>query len=261
MCRFVAFLGAQPLLLRTLLEDAPHSLIKQSHSAKETESGINADGFGVGWYDRGVDDEPAIYRSVLPAWNDENLINISSKVKSACFLGHIRESTYGVVSNGNCHPFSHEHMLFAHNGTIFNFEKIKKDLLCSLSQQFFNQVRGQTDSEHFFLQMLDNFKNGSMLDAFISTVQRVNNLLLEQQVKPDYRLNTVFTNGKEMMATRYIASDRHSPHSLYYAEMYSGVVVASEKLTDEVSQWIEVPANSALFVNEGLEISIQPIEV
>ncbi len=258
MCRFVAFLGKKPLLIRALLEDAPHSLIKQSHSAKETESGINADGFGVGWYDQAIDDVPAIYRSVLPAWNDENLINICSKVQSTCFLGHIRESTYGVVSNGNCHPFSHEHMLFAHNGTIFNFNKIKKDLLCSLDQRFFDQVRGQTDSEHFFLRMLDGFQEGKMLNSFESAVQQVNALLLQHQVKPDYRLNTVLTNGKELMATRYIASDRHSPHSLYYSKMYSGVIVASEKLTDE-DEWIEVPTNSALFVDQGLDISIQPI--
>jgi glutamine amidotransferase len=268
MCRFVAYLGEKPLLLKTVLEDSAHSLITQSHSSKETESGVNADGFGVGWYDREIDDNPAVFRSVLPAWNDDNLINICSKVKSSCFIGHIRESTVGVIGNSNCHPFAHEQMLFAHNGTIRHFAKIKRDLINCLDELLFDQLRGQTDSEHFFLLWLTLlYRAGgeisceSMVPAMLDSIRTLNDLLLNRKLEPDYRLNTVLTTGKELLATRYISSENLKPHSLYYARLYSGVIVASEKLTDEVSHWDEVPSNHALLINSDLEISLKPLDL
>lgn len=267
MCRFVAFIGNQPLILKSLLQDAPHSLITQSHSSKETLSGVNADGFGVGWYDLTIDDKPGIFRSVLPAWNDENLINISSKVKSNCFIGHIRESTIGAIGNSNCHPFSHEHMLFAHNGTIEDFEKIKRDLINSLDQPLFDQLSGQTDSEHFFLLWLSIlYQNGdgtscqSMTRAMEEALRKINSLLVSRDLELDYRINSVLTTGREMLVTRYIASEKKKPHSLYYARLYHGVVVASERLTDELDVWTEVPHNSALAIDRDLNISTSALE-
>lgn len=266
MCRFVAFIGSQPLLLKTLLRDAPHSLITQSHSSKETLSGVNADGFGVGWYDLTIDQNPALFRSVLPAWNDVNLINISSKVKSTCFVGHIRESTIGAVGNSNCHPFSHGHMLFAHNGTIVHFEKIKRDLINCLDQPFFDQLSGQTDSEHFFLLWLSIlYQNGegiscaSMTRAMEEALRKLNSLLVGRDLELDYRINSVLTTGNEMIVTRYVSTEKNKPHSLYYAKMHQGVVVASERLTDEKEIWTEVPHNSALAIDREFNITSRPL--
>ena len=262
MCRFVAYIGNRPLLIKTLLQDTPHSLITQSHSSKETISGVNADGFGVGWYDLSIDEHPAIFRSVLPAWNDENLINIASKVKSTCFIGHIRESTIGAVGNSNCHPFSHERMLFAHNGTIEHFGKIKRDLINCLDQLLYDQLNGQTDSEHFFLLWLSIlYQNGegvtcqSMTQAMEEALRKLNALLSARDLEQEYRINSVLTTGKEMLVTRFIASEKGKPHSLYYSCMDDGVVVASERLTDELETWTEVPNNYALQIDQELNIS------
>lgn len=267
MCRFVAFFGKEPLILKALLQDPPHSLIAQSHSAKETHSGVNADGFGVGWYDLTIDDNPGIFRSVLPAWNDENLINIASKVKSTCFIAHIRESTIGAIGNSNCHPFAHEQMLFAHNGTIRHFEKIKRDLMNCLDQPLFDQLSGQTDSEHFFLLWLNTlYQNGdeiscsSMTRAMEEALRKINALLASRDLELDYRINSVLTTGKEMLVTRYIASKENKPHSLYYSRMHQGVVVASERLTDGLDVWTEVPHNSVLEIDKDLNISTNSLD-
>jgi predicted glutamine amidotransferase len=58
-----------------------------------------------------------------------------------------------------------------------------------------------------------------------------------------------------MLVTRFIASEKGKPHSLYYSRMDDGVVVASERLTDELETWTEVPNNHALQIDQELNIS------
>src|SRR4051794_13146076 len=70
VCRWLAYSGA-PVVLEDLLYRPAHSLIDQSlHSELGAET-TNGDGFGVGWYD--ATDEPGVFRSIEPAWNDANL--------------------------------------------------------------------------------------------------------------------------------------------------------------------------------------------
>ncbi len=49
MCRFAAYLG-EPLLINEVISKPKDSLIKQSSAALESDVTINADGFGIGWY-------------------------------------------------------------------------------------------------------------------------------------------------------------------------------------------------------------------
>ena len=70
MCRWLAYYG-DPIPLELLLFKRQHSLIDQSLHSRLGATTTNGDGFGVGWY--GAGDEPGLYRSVHPAWNDRNL--------------------------------------------------------------------------------------------------------------------------------------------------------------------------------------------
>jgi len=72
MCRFMAYHGP-PIPLDELLYQPDHSIIQQSIDAQEREEPLNGDGWGVGWYDPSLSPEPAVYREVRPAWNDENM--------------------------------------------------------------------------------------------------------------------------------------------------------------------------------------------
>ena len=265
MCRFVAFKGSERIVLNKLLSDYPNSLISQSRLAKETKSGLNADGFGVGWYDREIDDEPAVFKSIQPAWNDDNLINISSKVRSDCFIGHVRASTVGDVSIANCHPFTYKQFLFAHNGTINHFDEIKKDLLLLLDQEHFTKIKGQTDSEHFFFLVCDIIEKElwpinpiSLAKGLAYGIEEINQLLDNHNIEHDYRINAVLTDGKVMAAIRYTSNKNISPLSLYYSKKDS-VVIASECLTEAQEDWEEIPLNSILTVDEVSKVSIKPI--
>ncbi len=59
MCRHLAYLGP-PVTLDTLVMSQPWSLRRQSFEPRfQTHGRINADGFGIGWYDFERRREPA----------------------------------------------------------------------------------------------------------------------------------------------------------------------------------------------------------
>lgn len=122
MCRWAAYLGA-PIFMEEVVVQPGHSLIQQSQEAEEAKTAINADGFGVAWYDHRP--EPGLYRDVLPAWSDPNLRAIAHQVKSRLFLAHVRASTGSATSRNNCHPFAHKQWSFMHNGQIGGFEQFR----------------------------------------------------------------------------------------------------------------------------------------
>lgn len=280
MCRFVAYMGKEALLLNALLSKPENSLINQSRQAREGHIGVNADGFGVAWYseNRALDPTPGVFKSIRPAWNDSNLQHLAAKVSASCFLGHVRASTVGDVELNNCHPFVHERYAFVHNGTIRGFDHIKRRLLNTLDDELMNRIRGNTDTEHLFfamMQYLQDHPNRSMLDAVKSTFDQVVDWQQNQDEEQFSRLNIALTDGEQLFATRYVSKGQ-APLSLYYAVGASvkqspvghllcggkkpgAVIVASEPLTDYVEDWYEVPENHFLWVDSALNLSIQAL--
>jgi glutamine amidotransferase len=82
MCRFTLYLGPS-IPLRGFLFESEHSLVEQSSHSLEREEPINGDGFGIGWYAPELAAEPAVFRSITPAWNNRNLLSLSRVVSSS----------------------------------------------------------------------------------------------------------------------------------------------------------------------------------
>lgn len=283
MCRFVAYLGEEPMVLSQLLSQPANSLIDQSKHAKETASGLNADGFGIGWYNHRIDAVPGLFKSIQPAWNDQNLKHVASKIYATCFMGHVRASTIGDVTLSNCHPFSYHDFLFVHNGTIREFNKVKRQLQDSLSEEVFESIKGQTDSEHFFALLMDKLHAQavhedplhSLVEAMLSALKDIK--LMQEQLphQPFTRLNTALTDGKRMLVTRYVSDMSERSLSLYYSLINhslddlldnrdnsndkKAIVIASEPLTDIYEEWQEIPVNHMLLVDQQLQVKLEPI--
>lgn len=271
MCRLVSYLGEKAILLDKVLSTPDNSLIKQSKSARLGPHFVNADGVGIGWYNLDIDNKPALFKSTQPAWNNHNLQDLAAKVKSSCFVGHVRASTVGDVIESNCHPFRHENYLFAHNGTIADFNLIRKKILSLLSESAFSLIKGQTDSETFFALVvnymdpkLDFIIRAKM--AISKAIDTVNRLKAEVNCKEDTKLNTILTDGNQVIATKYTSTPSDEALTLYYA--ISGItddlnnkycLIASEPLTDCISEWHEVPDNSFLSINRAFDIEISSI--
>jgi len=275
MCRFVAYLGKKPLLLNEVLGDPENSLISQSKHAKDGTLGLNADGFGLGWYNHEIDNIPGVFKSIQPAWSDLNLQNIVAKVRSTCFIGHVRSATMGDVNIFNSHPFAYNKFLFAHNGTIHEFDRIKRQLLSILSDEMFSIIRGQTDSEYLFALLMENFYRKKVTPSLhdISEIieTSIQQLIIMQNklTKGAFsKINSVLTDGKKLIATRYVSDRIHPSLSLYYAikktveddsEHMESIIVSSEPLTDCKNKWIEIPENHMLLVDETLNFNLKPI--
>lgn len=282
MCRFLCYMGPE-ILLSDLLYSSKNSLILQSYNAKERKEPLNGDGFGVGWYTHQIRPTPCVFRSLTPAWNNQNLKRLSEHVKSSCFFAHVRAASPDIsVCEMNCHPFQNGKYLWMHNGTIEGFWQIKRRLRRSLPDHLYNNIEGTTDSEHAFavflnlLGDLDREQSASELgQTLVTTVAHLERWTAEtNSAKPSY-YNFAVTDGRSMAAIRYVSDPTIEPASLYYAagekyECASGVcqfvdcdsrvqavVIASERLSEDDGHWTRVAPNHLLTVTSDLEVNVE----
>ena len=69
---------------------------------------------------------------------------------------HVRRATVGSIDSFNSHPFRHGTWMFAHNGTIFDFEKLESRIMAELLPDFIPLIFGSTDSERYFFFLLSH---------------------------------------------------------------------------------------------------------
>ncbi|WP_192178107.1 class II glutamine amidotransferase [Mesorhizobium amorphae] len=252
MCRWAAYLG-EAVFLEDIVTAPCHSLIAQSHCAQEAKSPTNGDGFGLAWY--GDRPEPGLYRDILPAWSDPNLKSLCRQIKSGLFLAHVRASTGGATSRMNCHPFISGNWSFMHNGQIGGFEKIRRALENSLSDAVFDQREGTTDSELFFLLMIDEGLSADPQGAVSRATSRVIEASRRAGLEPALRLTAAFSDGQALYAVRY-ATDVHAP-TLYTSIFRNGGgrCIVSEPFDRDGGDWQAIPPSSFVTIgSDGMAI-------
>lgn len=264
MCRWLAYSGS-PIALETVLLEPEHSLIDQSLHSRMGAETTNGDGFGVGWY--GDDQRPGTYRSTNPAWNDQNLRELASHIKSGHFLAHIRASSGTAIQQTNCHPFRHDQWLWIHNGLIRNFAALKRDLMLAVDPSLFSSIEGSTDSELMFYLALSLGLN----DDPVSAVERMAGLIEETAerhgIADSLQMSVATTDGQRLWVFRY--STEHQSRSLYCStevrslrELYPDNeriasvsdetrLVVSEPLSELPGAWNEIPESHCGIVQAG----------
>jgi predicted glutamine amidotransferase len=247
MCRLLAYLG-EPIYLEHLVCTPRHSLVRQALRAEEARTVTNGDGFGVGWY--GEPTEPGLYREVMPAWSDENLLALCATVRSPLFFAHVRAATGGGIARQNCHPFRHGRWLFMHNGQIGGYARVRRALESRLPDTLYAARRGATDSELLFLLALARIATGVAPPAAMHQVlYLVQQEMHAQGVDEPLRCAAVLADGEQLYAFRH-ASDA-SPPTLYLGDSDQGRVVASEPLDGCPERWQALPPNSWLHLHRG----------
>ncbi|MDP7033863.1 MAG: class II glutamine amidotransferase [Planctomycetota bacterium] len=283
MCRFVAYLGPT-IRLDRLVTLPVHSLIHQSYESQERSEPLNGDGFGVGWYVPALDSVPATFRSITPAWNNPNLIDLARVTESPCIFAHIRAASPGLpVTETNCHPFRSESLLFMHNGSIPGFSEVRRKLLSGLSDRAFKGIVGTTDSEVLFALFRDRFAPSSggeslesMAEALRETISYTVEVVRRVGVDRACQLNLAVTDGVRAVVSRFSDRPQVSPNSLYlhagkryvYEEGRcrmleadideSTVLVSSERLSEDAG-WESVPENHLVLIPEDHQIEFRPI--
>ncbi len=283
MCRFVAYLG-KPIVIDEILTKPVNSLVNQSYDAEEMAKPLNGDGFGLGWYARDVRASPGLFRSITPAWNNENLLYNASVIKTSCMFAHVRAASVGAVSMQNCHPFHYKEYLLMHNGRFPDFKKIKREILAMLPDELFLWINGSTDSEHIFallLQQIQERYKGRKLTAddwlygFRNTFSILEVLKESKGIREPSTYNMMITDGSNIFGTRYSTDPDKASPTLYYSvgssfEVKEGVsrmlkegskgrqavMIVSEKLTEIEEDWKVIPPNHFISVSPDLNVRI-----
>jgi glutamine amidotransferase len=264
MCRWLAYSGT-PVLLERLLYTPEHSLIDQSLHARLGVETTNGDGFGVGWYGEG--DRPALFKSVEPAWNEQNLHELAGHVRSGLVFAHIRASTGTPIQWTNCHPFRHEGWLWMHNGAIAQFHDVKRELSLAVDPSLWPEIAGSTDSEVFFHLALTFGLEDDPPSAVARAVGFIEDVGRRQGIEHLIQMTVAATDGTTVWAFRY--SSVGTSRSLFYStrvdelrELYPDLeileqvddesrLVVSEPIRDLPGAWHEVPESSYGVVQPG----------
>ncbi|MDP1602569.1 MAG: class II glutamine amidotransferase [Legionella sp.] len=283
MCRLVAYLGSD-ILLEDVVVKPVNSIVMQSLHARESTIPTNGDGFGLGWYAPEINPFPALFVSIFPAWNDNNLLHLTAKIKSPCFFAHVRAASVGGINPYNCHPFIYKQWMLMHNGHIQDFVAVKRHLRRLLDDDIYNWIQGETDSEHLFALFLQLSKGKDLTNLAVvvevleATLYEIE-LLVKQYGKPGPSFyNICLTDGERMVASRYCTDKALQPESLHYlagqfvtseddyqhdrqSPIPECVMIASEKLTDFHGQWHLVPANHFLSVDNERRVKLYPVSI
>ena len=287
MCRFVSYIGP-PILADELLYRPKFSLVTaQTMNAGEMSVSVNGDGFGIGWYDPELDNDPCVFRSIKPAWGDQNLRNLAKKIHSPCIFAHVRAASPGLsIEEPNSHPFWCGQLMFMHNGVLGGYKEMRRKLLRQLKDTAYDAIQGSTDSEHLFGLFLNHIEDPfghvsceEMVYAMEKMYADLSDLMIEHNVRQHSYLNLVVTNGTCVVAVRYTTNPNVQPASLYYMHgreyhcrgetcvmeptygKPSAIVLASEPFTSRRSDWMKVERNAMMIVDETMRISFRNVEM
>ena len=210
MCRFALYMGPE-IRMGSLITEPTHSIIVQSYQSAEGKEPLNGDGFGVAWYPPDKGEAPAVFKSVSPAWNDQNLLSLSRVIHSHCILAHVRAASPGLpVTRLNCHPFAWKQFAFMHNGEIREFQTVKRQLWRELSDSSYAWMQGTTDSETIFALFVDIYSahkgessTEKMATAVLTTIESIESLLKSAGHTAGCDLNLVVSDGRSAVVSRY----------------------------------------------------------
>jgi len=250
MCRHLAYLGP-PRSLSSLLYEPEQSLEKQSWKPRrQREGAMNADGWGVGWWDRQLRPEPARYRTAAPMWTDRSFRSVAEVVQAGAFAAAVRSATppSPIVDTGNA-PFASGPWLFSLNGFVIGFRgPVGEALRRSVTEDRAIGIDGTSDAEVLFALVLD------ALDCGATPEQALAGVIAEVVGRSEAHLNLLLSNGHTIVGTTW----GNSLCTLREAGLATGgVLVASEPLDDHEA-WTAVPERSVVRAT-CLELDISPL--
>jgi len=225
MCRHLGWLGAPRSLASLMLEPA-HALLVQSYAPRRQKHGlVNADGWGVGFYDAETGAGPATprrWRSASPLWSDVSFASVSPALRSGCVVAAVRSASAGMpVEPSASAPFTDGRWLLSHNGAV------DRAVLPPAPN-----AESVIDSAVLAALI---FSRG--MDALGDTLVEVGT------ADPGSRLNILAADGSRLVATTW-------GDTLSVLRRDNGVVLASEPYDDD-PEWDEIPDRHLVEVADG----------
>lgn len=245
MCRHLCYLGTEPILLRELLFDPPHSLARQSYAPCDMRGGgkVNADGFGAGWYAEPAG--PAVrYRRAGPIWQDTGFVELAAHTSAVTVLAAVRNATVGMpITETAAAPFTDGHWVFSLNGRIDGWPDSIAELAGTLPTSALLTMDAPTDAALLWAMLQHRLAGAA--DPAAVLAELVRQVLA---AAPGSRLNLLLTDGRLAYATTvtHALSVRRQP-----------TLIASEPLDDDPA-WQPVP-DGRLVTADRSDVRIEPL--
>lgn len=226
MCDFLAIMAKKKINIRLFLKE----IIDRRKLLQ-----VDEHGWGLAFKEDG---ELVVVKEPLPAWQSSFFLWLEEgkmRIKTDLFILHVRKATQGDISWYNTHPFYTEwngkKYVFAHKGDVseaikeYNVEKLKP--------------LGETDSEKFFLYVLEKIINDRSLYDSIDDIKH-----FSDEIGDIGKLNYVLTDGETMLIY-----DGNDEEPLFYSESKKYFAVASESLRK--GRWKEIGIGHMIVIREG----------
>ena len=200
MCRLYGFRANEPTRLECSLVRAQNALMAQSRG--DREGLVHGHGWGVAEHPDGV---PLVEKQAWAAYDGEHFKKRAARVYSRAVIAHVRRATVGEPSLENTHPFVHGRWLFAHNGTVRGFDRVRERLLPALDDLHRSEIRGTTDSEHVFRYLLtlwERHPERSLIDILRHGLEQVIAWAGEFGPVDKVSLNILWTDCEQMVGSR-----------------------------------------------------------
>lgn len=268
MCRLYGFRANEPTRVECSLVHAQNALMEQSRL--DQEGLTHGHGWGVAEHPDGV---PFVEKQAWAAYDGEHFKKTAARIYSKTVIAHVRRATVGTPGLENTHPFVHGVWLFAHNGTVPNFEQVRQRLLEVLDPLHRAEIKGSTDSEHVFRLLMTLWQQAPdrpLLETLRDALERVIAWSREIDPKRKISLNVLWTDGVQMVGSRlnrslwYLERDEivpcdicgksHVHHDTKQA--YRAVEIASEPITHE--RWLGIPNGTVFAVDQDFRLRVEP---
>jgi len=204
MCRVLGAVSSDPISIRHELVEATNPMIRLSED--------HDSGWGVCAYPQVGSAAPRSERFADAAHLDRRF-NAATELRGRIFNTHVRRATLGGLSSENTHPFEFGPYSFSHNGTILGYRNLLRPGM--------DDPVGQTDSECFFMRLMNEFDPEDPARSLRSTVAAI---LAGHTFSG---LNFLFSDGLKLYAYKLGIFD------LYWVTRPGVALVASEPLTNE----------------------------
>jgi len=180
------------------------------------------DGWGLAFYQEG---ELVVHKSGgnLLDERDQVVKILSGAGRSPVMILHLRKSAWNDSSSTrHAHPFHYGNVVFAHNGTVYDYQGLLPDITIP------GLGADALDTEVFFYHFISS-RVPDLGQAFLETVSTI---------KQNFRysgLNCLFSDGAKLFAYRDYSKEPDY-YSLYKAHSGRSSIVSSQPL-DEGIQW------------------------
>lgn len=237
MCRLFAMIGDAPLPVSGAIE--PFTALCKKGAVLPCATPGHEDGWGFSGFSKGR----AVYfdrqMKALEATPERlpAVIQRIVSIESPLVVGHLRKGATHLVEMGDVQPFHYRDWVFAHNGNIFDAQKL------DIADY---QTQGRTDSERFLVWLVDQ------VGVAIDPTEALAEILSTVREKLHFNsLTFLLSEGTTLWAYREISkealekgvtlADRQNYFTLFMGKVGETAVLCSEAIPEIKVGWKLLP--------------------